>query len=126
MSIDQHNKIVSGIVFGILNFDINNPGNKIGSRLHPEALISDLSSIVRDHYNHSIEILNNLLDFCNDQLKESTIKQMQYLCEVLISKNVPNVRFVILGILRMIRPNYYDLKSVKNFPRLTLILVETL
>ena len=39
---------------------------------------------------------------------------MQYLCEVLISKNVPNVRFVILGILRMIRPNYYDLKSVRN------------
>jgi hypothetical protein len=76
MSIDQHNKIVSGIVFGILNFDINNPGNKIGSRLHPEALISDLSSIVRDHYNHSIEVLNNLLDFCNDQLKESTMKQM--------------------------------------------------
>ena len=50
---------------------------------------------------------------------------MQYLCEVLISKNVPNVRFVILGILRMIRPNYYDLKSVR-IRILQLFLAETL
>jgi hypothetical protein len=43
---------------------------------------------------------------------------------VLISKNVPNVRFVILGILRMIRPNYYDLKSVRTIVSLIEYIVE--
>ncbi len=62
MSIDNHNLLVSGIVFGILNFDIYNPGNKIGSNLHPEALMQDLSSIVRDHYTHVIDVLSIILD----------------------------------------------------------------
>jgi hypothetical protein len=62
MSLENHNRIVSGIVFGILNFDIHNPGSKIGSNMHPDALMQDLSSIVRDHYTHVIDILGILLE----------------------------------------------------------------
>lgn len=120
MSPEKHNEIVSGIVFGIINFDVHNPGGKAGSGMHPEALMQDLSSIVRDHYTHVIEVLGILLNQCQDMLKESSLRQMQWLCEVLISKNVPNVRFIFLALMRAIRPNFLDLKSVK-FSRLTLI-----
>ena len=60
MSTDQHNKIVSGIVFGILNFT---PESHKGSNQHmnPEAMMQDLSMIVRDHYHHVIEILKSLM-----------------------------------------------------------------
>jgi hypothetical protein len=62
MSLENHNRLVSGIVFGILNFDVQNPGNKIGSNMHPEALIQDLSTIVRDHYAHVIDVMSILID----------------------------------------------------------------
>jgi CMP-2-keto-3-deoxyoctulosonic acid synthetase len=39
-------------------------------------------------------------------------KDIAEICEVLISKNVPNVRFIFLALLRAIRPNFMDLKSV--------------
>ncbi len=40
---------------------------------------------------------------------------MLWLCEVLINKNVPNVKFILLGILRLVRPNFFDKKSVSVF-----------
>ena len=69
MSTDQHNKIVSGIIFGILVYGGANSDSKVsagGSSLLPDALLHDLSSIVRDHYTHAIEILNILIDRCQD------------------------------------------------------------
>ena len=32
--------------------------------MHPDALISDLSTIVRDHYAHVIETMSSLIDRC--------------------------------------------------------------
>ena len=112
MSSDQHNKIVQGIVFGILVQGGSTFEGKGGSSLAPEALVQDLSSIVRDHYSHAIDILNTLIDRCQDHLMESTYRQMQWLCEILISKNVPSVRFTFLALLRVNRPNFTDKKSV--------------
>jgi hypothetical protein len=74
MSPEKHNEIVSGIVFGIINFDVHNPGGKAGSGMHPEALMQDLSSIVRDHYTHVIEVLGILLNQCQDMMKESSLR----------------------------------------------------
>ena len=48
---------MSGIVYGILTF-----GQDGKLMLSPEALLQDLSSIVRDHYTHVIDILSTLID----------------------------------------------------------------
>jgi hypothetical protein len=59
-------------------------------------LIQDLSSIVRDHYNYVIDIMASLIDRCADLMRESTIIHMLMLCEILINKNVQNVRYIFL------------------------------
>jgi len=106
MSLDHHNKIVSGLVYGVLL------GAYSSGSEHPDLLIQDLSCIVRDHYQHVIEILGLLIERCGDLLKEQTIKQMLILCEILISKNIPSVRIILLSLLRLVRPNFTDKKSV--------------
>ncbi len=102
----MHNKIVSGIVFGILL------ANQEKVSHSPEHLIQDLSSIVRDHYSHVIEIFVYLVNQCYEQLKEVTLRQILWLSEILITKNVPGVKHVFLYLLRQIRPNVLDSKSV--------------
>jgi hypothetical protein len=61
-----------------------------------------------------IEILGVLIDRCGDLLKEQTIKQMLILCEILITKNIPSVRIILLSLLRLVRPNFTDKKSVRQ------------
>ena len=56
-----------------------------------------------------------MIERCGDLLKEQTIKQMLILCEILISKNIPSVRIILLSLLRLVRPNFTDKKSVGLF-----------
>lgn len=99
-------------MYGLL---INNPVySQANGYFLSETLLQDLSSLVRDHYKHVIETMSILIDICSDLLRESTIINMLTLCEVLIQKNVPDVRFIFLSIMRLIKPNFVDKQSVRR------------
>ena len=72
-----HAKIISGIVFGILLANTYNEKTQIS----PQSLFRELSSISSDHYETVINILINLIRQCYDLFKESTVKQILWLCE---------------------------------------------
>ena len=77
---EQHEKLVSGMIFGMLmSGSIINSNDRalmsanMANIINPQTLFNEVSIIVRDHYESFVNILCNLVDNCYEYFKDSTL-----------------------------------------------------
>jgi len=94
---ENHNKVVSGLLFGILT-----SGQDSRSQEASKTLLEDLSSIVRDHYDFAVRVTLQLVQTSFNYLLPNTVTQMVWFCEQLIPKKVRYLTSLYLALFKEI------------------------
>ena len=91
---DQHNKLMAGMVFGMLLPSIEK------TQMTAPSIFSDLSIVVRDHYECLIQVLYIFVEECFLYMKDSTVNSIFWICENLILKDVQSLKSFLILLLK--------------------------